>query len=65
MSLKFLVAILEWLQDEFVKANDKHNEEVKNLGERIAVLKAEQAEQERNAQLAAKLANKIDKLLTE
>jgi hypothetical protein len=65
MSLKFLIAVLEWLQDQFIKANEKHTETAKDIGQRIAVLKFEQAEQQRNADLANKLANKIDKLLTE
>lgn len=65
MSLKFLVAILNWLQEEFSVASAKHDKNAETLGFKIADLKAAQADQRRSAKLAANLAGKIDSLLSE
>lgn len=64
MSLKFLVAILEWLQEEFVKTNDRHLERVQAYNEKIKELSVARQEEQEKAVLAKRLASKIDDLLS-
>lgn len=65
MNLKFLIAVLLWLQEQFKKAGDRHEANAAALNERIQALMQEQTSEFKNVTLARKLAGKIDNLLSE
>lgn len=65
MSLKLLVAILNWLQEQFSKAAGKHQEAAVAYSIKIADLKASREEELQSSKLAAKLAENIDNLLSQ
>lgn len=65
MSLQFLVAVLNWLEGQFVKAADKHTVVAELHAAKIAALTEARQVHLESVALAKKLANKIDNLLSE
>lgn len=65
MSLKFLVALLNWLQGEFTVVAERHRERAIAIDKKIAGLKQERADEIRSNNLAIKLASNIETLLSE
>jgi hypothetical protein len=65
MSTKFLILVLDWLQEQFIKNSDSAKLKANDYLERIRALETERKEILAEAALASKLANKIDNLLSE
>jgi hypothetical protein len=65
MSTKFLILILDWLQEQFIKNADAAKQKATDYQDRIRALELQRKEFLREASLADKLAGKIDNLLSE
>jgi hypothetical protein len=65
MSLKFLIGLLNWLQDEFVKTAENHRNAAADRLEKIKAMQVSQTEHLQSAKLAEKMAAKIENLLSE
>jgi hypothetical protein len=64
MSVNFILAIIEYFVVKLQAAAEKHLAKVKDLNERIDILKHERAVNEQEAKRASGLANKIAEFIS-